>query len=98
VYFDSVGNVIVADLGNERVQIVRPDGTHLATLYGDATLSKWVMAFIEASPDVAAKRHRVPHPEVEKRFWGAMSVRIDSADRLYVAEHSRHRVQMYERV
>ena len=66
--------------------------------YGDATLSKWAMEFIEASPDVAAKRQRVPHPEVEKRFWGAVSVRVDSADRLYVAEHSRHRVQIYERV
>ena len=95
---DSVGNLIVADWGNERVQILQPDGTHLATLYGEATLSKWGLEFLEASPDVVAKRQSVTHPEVEKRFWGAVSVRVDSADRLYVAEHSRHRVQIYQRV
>ena len=95
---DSVGNLIVADWGNERVQILHPDGIHLATLYGEATLSKWGLEFLDASPDVVAKRQRVAHPEVEKRFWGAVSVRVDSADRLYVAEHSRHRVQIYQRV
>lgn len=95
---DRAGNVIVADWGNERVQILRPDGTHVATLYGDATLSRWAVEFIEASPEVAEKRLQVAHPEVEKRFWGAVSVRVDDMDRLYVAEHSRHRVQVYERV
>jgi DNA-binding beta-propeller fold protein YncE len=95
---DSVGNLLVAAWGNERVQILQPDGTHLATLYGDATLEKWALEFIEASPDVAAKRQQVSHLEVEKRFWGAVSVRVDNADRLYVAEHSRHRLQIYERV
>lgn len=95
---DHAGQVIVADWGNERVQILHADGTHLATLYGEATLSKWAREFIEASPDVAAKRQNVQHPEIEKRFWGAVSVRVDQADRLYIAEHSRHRVQIYERL
>lgn len=95
---DRVGQVLVADWGNERVQILRPDGTHLATLYGEATLSRWATEFLQASPDVAAKRHNAEGMELEKRFWGAVSVRVDSAERLYVAEHSRHRVQVYERV
>ena len=95
---DSAGHVIVADWGNERVQILRPDGTHLATLRGDATLSKWAREFIEASPDVAAKRQGAADLEAEKRFWGAVSVRVDRAGRLYVAEHSRHRIQIYKRV
>ena len=95
---DRAGHIIVADWGNERVQILRPDGGHLATLHGDATLSKWAQEFIEASPDVAAKRQTAADLEAEKRFWGAVSVRVDRAGRLYVAEHSRHRIQIYERV
>ena len=87
----------MADWGNERVQILRPDGVHLATLHGDATLSKWARDFIEASPDVAAKRQSAADLEAEKRFWGAVSVRVDDAGRLYVVEHSRHRIQIYER-
>jgi DNA-binding beta-propeller fold protein YncE len=95
---DGAGHIIVADWGNERVQILRPDGAHLATLRGDATLSRWAREFIEASPDVAAKRQSAADLEAEKRFWGAVSVRVDSTGRLYVVEHSRHRIQIYERV
>ncbi len=84
--------------GNERVQILRPDGAYLATLRGDATLSKWAREFIESSPDVATKRQLAADLESEKRFWGAVSVRVDGTGRLYVAEHSRHRIQIYERV
>jgi DNA-binding beta-propeller fold protein YncE len=95
---DDAGHLIVADWGNERVQILQPDGTHLATLYGDATLSKWAREFIAASPDVAAKRQQAADLEAEKRFWGAVSVRVDGVGRLYIAEHSRHRIQIYERI
>jgi DNA-binding beta-propeller fold protein YncE len=99
ISIDRVGNIIVADWGNERVQILRPDGAHLMTLYGDATLSRWAREFIEASPDVAAKRqHNAADLAAEKRFWGPVSVRVDDAGRLYVTEHSRHRIQIYERV
>jgi DNA-binding beta-propeller fold protein YncE len=97
ISIDGAGHIIVADWGNERVQILRPGGTHLATLHGDATLSKWAREFIAASPDVAAKRQQAADLAAEKRFWGAVSVRVDGAGRLYVAEHSRHRVQIYER-
>lgn len=98
ISMDGAGNVIVADWGNERVQILRPDGTHLATLTGDATLSKWAREFLAASPEVAAKRQLAADLTPEKYFWGAVSVRTDAAGRLYVAEHSRHRVQIYQRV
>jgi DNA-binding beta-propeller fold protein YncE len=97
ISLDRAGHIIVADWGNERVQILRPDGSHLATLHGEATLSKWAREFIEASPDVAAKRKMATGLEAEKRFWGAVSVRVDDMSRLYVAEHSRHRIQVYER-
>jgi hypothetical protein len=81
----------------QHLRLLRPDGTHLATLHGDATLSKWAREFIEASPDVAAKRQRAADLEAEKHFLGAVSVRVDGAGRLYVAELSRPRLQIYER-
>jgi len=96
ICIDSAGHIIVADWGNERVQILWSDGTHLATLLGDATLSKWAREFLEASPDVVAKRQSAADLEAEKRFWGAVSVRVDGTGRLYVVEHSRHRIQIYE--
>jgi DNA-binding beta-propeller fold protein YncE len=98
ISIDSAGHIIVADWGNERVQILRPDGMHLATLLGDATLSKWAQEFLEASPDVVARRRSAANLEAEQRFWGPVSVRVDGTGRLYVTEHSRHRVQIYERV
>lgn len=98
ISIDRAGHIIVADWGNERVQILRPDSVHVATLHGDATLSKWAQEFIEASPDVAAKRQSAADLEAEKRFWGPVSVRVDGTGQLYVAEHSRHRIQIYERV
>jgi DNA-binding beta-propeller fold protein YncE len=98
ICIDGEGHVIVADWGNERVQILRPGGAHLATLYGDATLSQWAREFIEASPDVSVKRQHAADLAAERRFWGPVSVRVDGAGRLYVAEHSRHRVQIYERI
>jgi SAM-dependent methyltransferase len=98
ICIDRAGDIIVADWGNERVQILRADGTYVATLYGDATPSKWAQEFLEASPDIAEKRQLAPDLTREKHFWGAVSVRSDAAGRLYVAEHSRHRVQIYERL
>lgn len=96
ISIDRAGHIIVADWGNERVQIFRPNGTYCATLYGEATLSKWASEFLEASPDVVAKRQVAANLEQEQRFWGAVAVRVDAAGRLYVAEHSRHRVQIYQ--
>jgi hypothetical protein len=35
--------------------------------------------------------------QVEPYFWGPVSVRLDKEDRLYVTEHSRHRIQVYQK-
>jgi hypothetical protein len=80
------------------MQILRPDGTHLAMLLGKATLSKRAQKFLEANPDVAAKRQIAANPEAEKRFGDVDSVRVAGTGRLYVTESSQHRVQIYEHV
>ena len=105
------GLICVADWGNERVQILDPDGGFLQTLRGEATLSKWAEEWLEVNPDEYGARRasdldvkdlpehlRTPYhaaSQTEPIFWGPVSVTLDAEDRLYVTEHSRHRIQVY---
>ena len=106
------GVVCVADWGNERVQIFGADGAFRQTLRGEATLSKWAEEWLEVNQDEYGARRasdldvkdlpehlRTPYhvaSQTEPIFWGPVSVSLDSEDRLYVTEHSRHRIQIYE--
>ena len=106
------GLIAVADWGNERVQILGPDGEFRQMLTGEATLSKWAVEWLEVNQDEYAARRasdlhvkdlpahlRTPFhtaSQTEPVFWGPVSVSLDSEDRLYVTEHSRHRIQIYE--
>ena len=95
VAVDSEGDVYVADWGNHQVKIYEPDGRFVASLVGDAeTPSPWVQDYINANPDVAKARRRT-NMEVEWRFNRPIAVKLDSDDRLYVAEAVRHRIQIY---
>ena len=95
VAVDSEGDVYVADWGNHQVKVYEPDGKFIASLVGDAeTPSPWVQDYINANPDVAKARRRT-NMEVEWRFNRPIAVKLDSEDRLYVAEAVRHRIQIY---
>lgn len=95
VAVDSDGDVYVADWGNHQVKIYEPDGKFIAALVGDAEMpSPWVQDYIDANPDVAKARRRT-NMEVEWRFNRPVSVKLDAADRLFVAETVRHRIQIY---
>ncbi len=95
VAVDSEGDVYVADWGNHQVKVYEPDGKFIASLVGDAeTPSPWVQEYINANPDVAKARRRT-NMEVEWRFNRPIAVKLDSEDRLYVAEAVRHRIQIY---
>ena len=112
VAVDGKGSIHVADWGNERVQILDPDGAFHQMLYGEATLSKWAEEWLEVNLDEYDLRKqsdllvkelpahlRTPYhtaSQTEPMFWGPVSVKVDSEDRLYVTEHSRHRIQVYE--
>ena len=112
VAVDSDGNIYVADWGNERVQILATDGSHLMTLRGEATLSKWAHDFLAANPDEVETREisdltpelpshfNTPHlisSQTEPYFWGPASVNFDNEGRMFVTESSRHRIQVYQR-
>ena len=110
VAVDDHGLVYVADWGNERVQVFAPDGSNVRTLRGQATLSKWARDFFDANPDEWVKREvadlRPDLPDhlttpdhqssqTEAYFWGPVSVKLDSNQRLFVSETNRHRLQIY---
>ena len=112
VAVDSKGFIHVADWGNERVQVLNPRGEFHQLLEGEATLSKWAEEWLEVNLDEydlrkesnllvkeLPKHLQTPYHKAsqsETIFWGPVSVKIDSEDRLYVTEHSRHRIQIYE--
>ena len=109
---DSNGNIIVADWGNERIQILNPDGSFKMFLQGEATLSKWALEWLNVNLDEYDARKKSdlyikqlpPHlstpyhvgSQTEHLFYGPVSVKLDSEERLYITEHSRARVQVYE--
>ncbi len=113
VAVDREGNIHVADWGNERVQTLNPDGSFYQLLRGEATLSKWAEEWLEVNQDEYNARKKselmvgqlpdhlqAPYhvaSQTEPLFWGPVSVKLDSEDRLYVTEHSRHRIQIYEK-
>ena len=105
------GYIYVADWGNERVQLLAPDGAFLQSLRGEATVSKWAQEFLDVNPDESTTRDQsnlVPDlpshlstpylisTQTEPYFWGPASVTLDADGRLYVTESSRHRVQVYQ--
>ena len=112
VVVDSKGNIIVADWGNERIQILNPDGSFKMFLQGEATLSKWALEWLNVNLDEYDARKksdlyikqlpqhlRTPYhvgSQTEHVFFGPVSVKLDSEDRLYITEHSRSRIQIYE--
>jgi DNA-binding beta-propeller fold protein YncE len=113
VAVDGEGFMYVADWGNERVQVFEPDGAFHEALYGEATLSQWAVEWLEVNPDELEARERAdlmvkelpPHlrtpyhvgAQSEPNFWGPVSVKLDSRERLHVTEHSRGRIQVYQR-
>ena len=109
---DGKGYIYIADWGNERVQVLDPEGGFVMKLRGQATLSKWAEDFLRSNSEEEEARAKAnlepqlefpdddPHEEsshIEKYFWSPVSVKLDGAGRLYVTESDRHRIQVFER-
>jgi hypothetical protein len=74
------------------------DGTHIETLNGDATLSKWCQEFIDVNPEQASWRENADQFELEKRFWRPSAVETTDDGLVLVADSCRHRIQIFSRV
>lgn len=110
----SSGVVVVADWGNERVQLFDTSGNFKSIIQGDADLSKWSLEWLDVNQDELSARknsnlkidelpdhlstpyHRAS--QIEHIFWGPVSVKLDQKENLYVTEHSRHRIQIFENI
>lgn len=96
VAVDRGGDIYVADWANDRLQVFDPTGRYQVQFTGDATLSKWGLEIILGSPDFARERHRATL-EPERRFRRPNAVKVDSQDRIFVVDTSRHRMQIYQK-
>ena len=97
---DSLGNVYVTDYGRDRVQVYEPDGRPLATLLGDATMTKWAAGVVAADPEMTMlrERHADEVAAQERVFEGPMGVEVDEQDRVIIVDCCKHRLQVYQRV
>ena len=97
VAVDPDGDVYVCDWGSHRVRIYDADGKALASLVGDAQiLAKWAQESIDANPDMAKMRRRVPNLEEEWRFCHPTGVVFDAEEsRVMVTDNQRGRLQIY---
>ena len=113
VAVDMEGFIYVSDWGNERLQVLTPNGALYATERGRATLSQWAKEFFHSNPDEIEVReianltpelppHLADDPyhvssQTEPYFWGPVAVTVDAEDRVYVVESNRHRFQIFKR-
>ena len=96
VAVDRGGDIYVADWVNDRIQVFDARGVYQLKLTGDATLSKWGLERILASPDFMRERHRATL-EPERHFWHPSSVKVDAEDHIFVVDTNRHRLVVYQK-
>lgn len=94
---DRAGVMYVADWRNNRLQVFDADGSHVTTLTGEATVSRWGKEKLDANAEMWQQRQRAQGLEREKQFWSPSAVAVDAEERLFVAETVRSRVQVYHK-
>jgi DNA-binding beta-propeller fold protein YncE len=97
VAVDRDGIIYVADWLNNRLQVFDVDGTFVTARSGDATVSKWGQAKLDANAEMWGERERAYGLEREKRFWGPTGVTVDDQNRIFVCESARNRIQVYRK-
>ena len=95
VAVDREGIVYVADWGNDRVQVFDREGRFITRLLGEATVSRWGQAKLDANPDMWKEREVAQGLDRERLFWGPIAVAADDQGRVLVAESARNRIQVY---
>ena len=106
------GNLYVTDWGSERVQVLSPDGSFLAKYRGESGISPWGEDYLRNNKEESEARNQSDldpqldlHPQdylrnesanIEKLFWGPISVKVDDQGAVYIVENCRHRIQVYD--
>ena len=74
------------------------DGSFVAKLTGEATLSKWGRERVELDPTIVRGREMAQNlHEREKQFHGPIAVEVDDEGRIFVLEVSRQRLQVFRK-
>lgn len=97
VAVDKDGIIYVTDWGNDRLQVFDRSGQLMAKMSGDATVSQWGKAKLDANPDMWKEREVAQGLEREKLFWGPIAVEVDDQERVFVVESARNRIQVYRK-
>ena len=97
VAVDKDGIIYVADWLNDRLQYFDPDGNFCGVKTGEATVSKWGKDKLDANPEMWGERDRAPGLERERDFWAPTGVAVDDANRVFVCEGPRNRIQVFQK-
>lgn len=97
VAVDQEGIIYVADWLNNRLVVFDADGEFVTMRRGDATVSTWGKAKLDANAEMWDERERAYGLEREKAFWGPTGVTVDSDNHVYVCESARNRIQVYRK-
>ena len=96
---DADGDIYVCDWMNDRVQIFDAQANYKDTLIGHCGLSKWARSLLDANPEIERKLELAEQNiEPKRRFYRPVSVKVDTDNKVYVADCYRHRVQIYQKV
>ena len=100
VAVDGEGDVYVTDWLNDRVQILAPDGRFLTQLVGDHVMSQWGKDKLLSNPDMIRQRALAfaNDPTYERNFSHPCAVRVDGQGRICILDHTRGRIQVYQKV
>ena len=96
VAVDKDGDIYVADWGNNRVQLFNPEALYVEKFLGDANLSRSARTYVLANP-VTLRLRETSRLEIQRRLRGPISVTVDDAGRMYVADFGSHRIQVYQK-
>ena len=97
VAVDKDGIIYVSDWGNDRLQVFDRNGQFMTKITGDATVSQWGKAKLDANPDMWKEREVAQGLEREKLFWGPIAVEVDDQGQIFVVESARNRIQVYRK-
>jgi len=99
VAVDSDGDIYVADWLNNRAQVLNKDGRFITELKGDNALSKWGKDKLISNPDMIRQRVLAVNynPGFDKSLSHPCAIEIDSKNRIAVLDHTRGRIQVYQK-
>jgi DNA-binding beta-propeller fold protein YncE len=100
VAVDSDGDIYVADWLNNRVQVLSPEGRFLTELKGDHVLSTWGREKLQSNPDMIRQRALAfsNNPTYEQDLAHPCAVKIDAQGRVCILDHTRGRIQVYNKI